>query len=253
MPPTLSNTRSSSLTESCATLRLPAARTLLPVRIAASAVGSTPTSPGPSYARLSKALASRRGPSGPNCTATCCHRVPAHAVTCAYSAAGNVAYSLPSRSWIRPARRWRCTAMPTWFGRSLGHAKYSSCRVLPVASARTRSPKLGALGLLPADLFAAALGDRPWPRLAVGVFASAATADVVLLPGGVLLTRVSTRSAISRSVSRVATAARSVSRRASRSLIFVFSALIWSSMVGVVLGMVALPWFHVDRNDQSCV
>ena len=44
------------------TLRLPAARTLLPVRIAASAAGCTPTSPGPSYARLSKALASRRGP-----------------------------------------------------------------------------------------------------------------------------------------------------------------------------------------------
>jgi len=36
--------------------------------------------------------------------------------------AGYVAYSLPSRSWIRPARRWRCTAMPTWFGRSLGHS-----------------------------------------------------------------------------------------------------------------------------------
>jgi len=40
-----------------------------------------------------------------------------------YSVAGDAAYSLPSRSWIRPARRWRCTAMPTWFGRSLGHAR----------------------------------------------------------------------------------------------------------------------------------
>ena len=108
-----------------------------------------------------------------------------------------------------------------------------------------RSPKLGALGLRPADLFAAALGDRPRPRLAVGVFASAAAADVVLLPGGVLLTRVSTRSAISRSVSRVATAARSVSRRASRSLIFVFSALIWSNIVGAVVGIVA---FNVFRS-----
>src|SRR6516162_7809876 len=38
-------------------------------------------------------------------------------------AAGDVAYNLPSRSWIRPARIWRCTAMPTWFGRSLGHAR----------------------------------------------------------------------------------------------------------------------------------
>jgi hypothetical protein len=92
-------------------------------------------------------------------------------------------------------------------------------------------------------LFAAALGDRP--RLAVGAFASAAAPDAVLLPGGVLLTRVSTRSAVSRSVRRVATAARSVSRRASRSLIFVFSALIWSNIVGAVVGIVA---FHVFRS-----
>src|SRR6516162_10346643 len=68
MLPTLSNTRSSLPTAFCDTPRLPAARTLLPARIAASAAGSTPTSPGPSYARLSKALASRRGPFGPNCT-----------------------------------------------------------------------------------------------------------------------------------------------------------------------------------------
>ena len=47
-------------------------------------------------------------------------RVSVQAISCA---AGDVAYSLPSRSWIRPARRWRCTAMPTWFGRSLGHSR----------------------------------------------------------------------------------------------------------------------------------
>jgi hypothetical protein len=107
-----------------------------------------------------------------------------------------------------------------------------------------RSPRLGALGVRPADLLAAALGGRPRPRLAVGAFASAAAADVVLLAGGVLLTRVSTRSTVSRSVSRVATAARSVSSRASRSLIFVFSALIWSNIVGVVVGMVAFNGFR---------
>src|SRR6516225_3875013 len=107
-----------------------------------------------------------------------------------------------------------------------------------------RSPRLGARGFLPADLLAAALRGRPRARLAVGAFASAAAADVVLLAGGVLLTRVSTRSAVSRSVSRVATAVRSVSRRASRSLIFVFSALIWSSIVGVVVGMVAFAGFR---------
>ena len=65
-----------------------------------------------------------------------------------------------------------------------------------------------------------------------------------LLEGGVLLTRVSTRSAVSRSVNRVATVARSVSRRASRSLTFVFSALIWSNIVGVVVGMVAISGFR---------
>ena len=91
----------------------------------------------------------------------------------------------------------------------------------------------------PADLLAAALGGRPRPRLAVGDFASAAAVDVVRLAGGVLPTRVSTRSAVSRSA-----AARSVSRRASRSLIFVFSALIWSNIVGVVVGMVAFNGFR---------
>ena len=89
-----------------------------------------------------------------------------------------------------------------------------------MARASTRSPRLGALDLRPADLPAAALGGRPRPRLASGAFASAAAADLVLLVGGVLLTRVSTRSAVSRSVSLVATVARSVSRRASRSLTF---------------------------------
>jgi hypothetical protein len=48
--------------------------------------------------------------------------VAGQAVACACSVAGGVAWSLPSRSWIRPARIWRCTAMPIWFGRSLGHA-----------------------------------------------------------------------------------------------------------------------------------
>ena len=65
-----------------------------------------------------------------------------------------------------------------------------------------------------------------------------------LLAGGVLLTRVSTRSAVSRSVNRVATVARSVSRRASRSLTFVFSTLIWSN-IDVVLGMVAFSGFRL--------
>src|SRR6516165_9452427 len=130
--------------------------------------------------------------------------------------------------------------MPTWFGRSLGHTRYSSCRVLPVARARTRSPRLGASGWRAADLLATAFGGRPRPRLAAEAVASAAATDVVRLAGGVLPTRVSTRSAVSGSVNRVATAARSVARRASRSLTLVFSALIWSNIVDDVLSMVAL-------------
>ena len=106
-----------------------------------------------------------------------------------------------------------------------------------------RSPRLGAPGLRPADLLAAALGGRPRTRVAVAPFAPSA-AEVGFVAGGVLLTRISTRAAVSRSVSRVATAARSVSRRASRSLIFVFSALIWSNIVGVMVGIVAFSGFR---------
>ena len=46
----------------------------------------------------------------------------------------------------------------------------------------------------------AALGGRPRRRVALEAFASAAEADLGLLAGGVLLTRVSTRSAVSRSI-----------------------------------------------------
>ena len=95
-----------------------------------------------------------------------------------------------------------------------------------------------------ADLVAAAVGGRPRPRLMAGALVSAAATEVGLLAGGVLLTRVSTRSAVSRSVNRVVTVARSVSRRASRSLSLVFSALIWSNIVGVALGMVAFSGFR---------
>jgi len=65
------------------------------------------------------------------------------------------------------------------------------------------SPRLGVLGLRPADLLAAARGGSPRP-LVGGVLAAVAAADVGLLEGGVLPTRVSTRSAVSRSVNRAA-------------------------------------------------
>jgi heme/copper-type cytochrome/quinol oxidase subunit 2 len=74
--------------------------------------------------------------------------------------------------------------------------------------------------------------------LASNVFPSAAAADLGLLVEGVLLARVSTRSVVSRSVNWVAIFPRSASRRARRSLTFVFAALIWSKIVGIVVGMV---------------
>jgi len=83
----------------------------------------------------------------------------------------------------------------------------------------------------------------------VGALAAAVAADVGLLAAGVLLTRVSTRSAVSRSLNRAATVARSVSRRASRSLTFIFSAPIWSNIVDVALRIVAFS-VQVDRNDH---
>jgi hypothetical protein len=45
----------------------------------------------------------------------------------------------------------------------------------------------------------------------------------------------------------VAIFALSASRRASRSLTFVFSALIWSNIVGVVVGMVTFSSFRSIR------
>ena len=55
-------------------------------------------------------------------------------------------------------------------------------------------------GPRPADLPVAALGGRPRPRVPLEAFTSAAEASLGLLAGGVLLNRVSTRSAVSRSI-----------------------------------------------------
>ena len=65
--------------------------------------------------------------------------------------------------------------------------------------------------------------------------------------GSVVLTRVSTRSAVSRSVNCVVTFAWSASRRASRSLTFVFSAVIWSNIVDVVVVIVTFYGFTLIR------
>src|SRR5205823_12710527 len=99
-------------------------------------------------------------------------------------------------------------------------------------------------GLRLADLSVAVFGGRPRPRLAVEAFASAAAADVDLLARGVVLTRAITRSAVSRSINCAAICARSASRRTSRLLALVFSTLIWSNIVGVVVAMVTFSSFR---------
>jgi hypothetical protein len=56
-----------------------------------------------------------------------------HTVAGCLVSAGDLAYSLPSCSSMRPARLCRAMAAPTWFGRTPLHAVAISCCVLPVA------------------------------------------------------------------------------------------------------------------------
>jgi len=67
------------------------------------------------------------------------------------------------RSSMRPVRLCRESAAPTWLARAPLHAAAISCCVLPVASARTWSPRFDELCLLPAD-FAVVVGGRPCHR-----------------------------------------------------------------------------------------
>src|SRR5215472_6053345 len=95
----------------------------------------------------------------------------------------------------------------------------------------------------------AALGS-PLTNFA-GAFAFPAAAGAGLPESEVLLKRARTRSAASISVNSVASCARSASRRASRSLSFIFSAMIWSDVVVVVVGILTFWDFQVDRHGQS--
>ena len=106
------------------------------------------------------------------------------------------------------------------------------------------------LSLRVADLVAA-LGGRPRPLVA-GALVSAAASDVGLLEGGVLLTRVTTRSAVSRSVNRVTTVARSVIEACEplADLRLLRVDLVQYRRCCARHG--GLQWFQVDRDDQSC-
>src|SRR5262249_29091490 len=63
----------------------------------------------------------------------------------------------PSRSSMRPAHLWRERAAPTWLGRAPLHAAAISCCVLPVARARTWSPRFNE-PRLPPTAFAVVVG-----------------------------------------------------------------------------------------------
>src|SRR5438132_2306128 len=64
---------------------------------------------------------------------------------------------------MRPARLCREMTTPIWFGRAPLHAAVISCCVLPVAKARTCSPRVGEVRLPPAG-FAATVSGRPRGR-----------------------------------------------------------------------------------------
>src|SRR5260370_10183303 len=70
---------------------------------------------------------------------------------------------------MRPARLCREMTTPTWFGRAALHAAVISCCVLPVAKARTCSPRVGEVRLPPAG-FAAVMRGRPRGRAGAAAF-----------------------------------------------------------------------------------
>src|SRR6266404_2626501 len=70
---------------------------------------------------------------------------------------------------MRPARLCREMTTPIWFGRAPLHAAVISCCVLPVAKARTCSPRVGEVRLPPAG-FAATVSGRPRGRTGAAAF-----------------------------------------------------------------------------------
>src|SRR3954452_23800149 len=93
-------------------------------------------------------------------------------------------------------------AAPTWFGRAPLHAAAISGCVLPSASARTRSLRLGELRLRPVDFVLVLRGTTP-ARAGAAAFlaASGVRAEAVLLTLEPLLYRASTRSVATSSLS----------------------------------------------------
>src|SRR5580692_6873338 len=77
------------------------------------------------------------------------------------------------RPTIGVSRPERAQAAPTWLARAPLHAAAISCCVLPVASARTWSPRFDELCLPPAD-FAVVVGGRPCRRAGAAAFVAVA-------------------------------------------------------------------------------
>src|SRR5262252_9496868 len=103
---------------------------------------------------------------------------------------------------MRPARFCRAMAAPTWFGRAPLHAAVICCFVLPVASTRTRSLRVGGVRLPPAG-FAVVVRRRPPDRAGAAAFAAfvGVLAEDALLGWPPLVWRASTRSVASSSLS----------------------------------------------------
>src|SRR6266446_4711346 len=102
---------------------------------------------------------------------------------------------------MRPARLCREMTTPTWLGRAPLHAAVISCCVLPVAKARTCSPRVGEVRLPPAG-FAVAVRGRPRGRAGAAALVAVvgALAEAVFFARVPLLYRASTRSVASSSL-----------------------------------------------------
>src|ERR1700737_701617 len=120
---------------------------------------------------------------------------------------------------MRPARLCREMTTPIWFGRAPLHAAVISCCVLPVAKARTCSPRVGEVRLPPAGFAVAVLG-RPRGRAGAAALVAVvgALAEAVFFARVPLLYRANTRSVASSSLSWPVSVSRCALTRASASL-----------------------------------
>src|SRR6201987_4445871 len=149
-----------------------------------------------------------------------------------------------SRVSSRPARRWRCSAIPRWFGltvmpNSREREEGTSLAVAPSPCAWT-ARRVASLS----DMACAGCAARALPRMAAGAGVGAVRAGrprLHLSVVSILPNRVSTRSATSSSLSWAPSFSRSASSRARPSETFCFSCPISSNVAICSLPLPPIP------------